>query len=159
MEESAAMSACEHSRQVSAYYDGELPPEERARVEEHIRQCPICAKELDQLRQISRLLGAARIPDLPADLPPRLRGAAPSAADRWLVRTAEALTAVAAAVLVASGLWLWRTSATQATRNDPFSTWEETAVTLGMRPPSDEDREIRLAQWIVEDLSRNSAHE
>ncbi len=43
-----------HSR-LSALADGELPADERAQVEEHVKQCQDCRQRLDQLRQLEEL--------------------------------------------------------------------------------------------------------
>jgi len=44
----------------SDYLDGTLPPEERARVDAHLADCPHCADYLAQMRRTVRLLGSLR---------------------------------------------------------------------------------------------------
>ncbi|MDE2040101.1 MAG: zf-HC2 domain-containing protein [Elusimicrobia bacterium] len=58
----------EESPWLSSLLDGELPDAERSRIENHLRRCPDCARELLELRRVKALLsGAARRP-LPAEL-------------------------------------------------------------------------------------------
>jgi anti-sigma factor RsiW len=42
-----------------AYLDGELPPEERARFDEHLAECPACVDYLRTYQQTIRLEKAA----------------------------------------------------------------------------------------------------
>lgn len=48
---------------LTAYYDGELAPGARRRVEAHLQSCAECREELAQLEQLSDLLGAYALPD------------------------------------------------------------------------------------------------
>ena len=57
------MSGHEHER-LSAYLDGELPPEERAAVEAHLAACPDCASFLAELRAVDDAAAS-----LPAEAP------------------------------------------------------------------------------------------
>lgn len=52
---------------VTAYLEGTLPPEERARFEAHIAVCPGCTAFLEQMRQTIRLTGRLREDELPPD--------------------------------------------------------------------------------------------
>lgn len=45
-------------RLLSAYLDGELPPDERARVRAHLDGCPVCAARLEELAATARLVAA-----------------------------------------------------------------------------------------------------
>jgi predicted anti-sigma-YlaC factor YlaD len=99
---------------LSAYYDGELPSEERAMVANHVVDCPICSAELASYQWLSRL--AMRLPE-PAEAPLPWTGlpeeAAGEIAPRGTRTTADRATfgwerwaAVAATVMVALGaLW------------------------------------------------------
>lgn len=42
-------------RHLTAYVDGELPPEKAARVERHVRACESCSAEVGALRRLARL--------------------------------------------------------------------------------------------------------
>lgn len=153
------MSACKHSRQLNAYYDGELAPEERSVIEEHVRQCPSCARELEQLRGLSRLFAAAQIPEIPADALQRLHSGVRRVSESVVVGTAGMLTAAAAAVLLVCSLWLGQMRATQETSEGWTETWETAALTPRLEVPSSTDGQMRLAQWIVADLSRENGHD
>jgi len=62
------MTTVDHARATelfSSYWDEELPPEELARLEEHIRSCVVCRREYALLE---KTLGAARA--LPRELAP-----------------------------------------------------------------------------------------
>ena len=58
------MADCEYQVKVHAYHDGELPPLERQWVEVHLKTCPACARELEDLRRLSGLFASARLPEL-----------------------------------------------------------------------------------------------
>jgi anti-sigma factor RsiW len=69
---------CEHViREISNYIDGEITPELRARIEEHIRGCKHCAAVLDGTTNTLRLIADGRafdgLFDLPAGFSERLR--------------------------------------------------------------------------------------
>ncbi len=51
--------------QLSAALDGMLAPEERAALDAHLAECETCARELEELRQMRRLLRAMPEPALP----------------------------------------------------------------------------------------------
>ena len=55
-----ALSCQELVELVTAYLEGALPPEEHARVEEHLAACSGCDRYLEQLRRTIELLGALR---------------------------------------------------------------------------------------------------
>mgnify|MGYP000126744046 CR=1 FL=1 len=103
-------------RQLSAYLDRELTPEEARAVERHLDGCPACREELEALRQTRALLRALPERPLPEDFWPELRrtlqrqAAAPRArgltalgawVDALRRRPAPALAVLAIVVLVA----------------------------------------------------------
>lgn len=51
---------------LSAYLDGELSPGELLRVEQHLRRCPVCADEVDSLRQTIALVASLDEVEVPA---------------------------------------------------------------------------------------------
>jgi len=138
---------CKHTREISAYHDGELPLEERARLDAHISRCPACALELERLRSISRLLMEHGSPEMPAIALNRLHAGLPGTRDSAIPRMARMLTAAAAAVLVVCGAWLW--SGAGANGSDEFPSWERVAVTLQVDPANEPQQ---IAQWISENL-------
>lgn len=50
---------CPPESLLAAYLDGELERKESARVEEHVRGCPSCAREVREQRRLLATLGAA----------------------------------------------------------------------------------------------------
>jgi len=50
---------------LAGYLDGELDPKTRQMVEEHIKQCPQCAAELEEMRKIREVLGKMETEKLP----------------------------------------------------------------------------------------------
>jgi hypothetical protein len=101
---------------LGAYVLGALEPEERRRVEEHVRACPSCAAELAELRSLPPLLDRVRPEDLqPVSVAPSpdLFARMSAAADRdrprpWRSRTIALVAAVALAVLgVGAGVAVW----------------------------------------------------
>jgi predicted anti-sigma-YlaC factor YlaD len=57
-------------REISNFIDGEITPELRARMEEHIRGCKHCAAVLDGTSNTLRLIADGRAFDGLFDLPP-----------------------------------------------------------------------------------------
>lgn len=62
------MSGHADGPELSAYLDGALAPEPRARVELHMSSCAECRAELDSLRHMKLALAAAPRKAMPADL-------------------------------------------------------------------------------------------
>jgi anti-sigma factor RsiW len=57
---------------LSAYFDGELPVEDRRRVEEHVRDCAACRATLRDYRGASALLHTLATRQVPEQLGPDL---------------------------------------------------------------------------------------
>lgn len=77
-EEQIIEIGCEHViREISNYIDGEISPELRARMEEHVRGCKHCAAVLDGTTNTLRLIADGRAFDglfeLPLGFSERLR--------------------------------------------------------------------------------------
>jgi len=76
-------------RKLDAYASNELPPQVRSGVDEHLRSCERCRRELGRLRRLGGVLEAARGAPLPAGFADRLmqkarrRRAAAAAATSW----------------------------------------------------------------------------
>jgi hypothetical protein len=101
-----AQSKAEHRRikeMLSVYIDGELPPGDRARVEEHLAECAECAWELETLRQTVELVG--QLPKVPVPHAftiyeaPRPRWVSLFQA-KWAYTYLKGATALAAALLI-----------------------------------------------------------
>lgn len=67
-------------RELSAFLDGALAPDERAAVADHLAGCPACSRHLAELRATARLVAALPAPAPGRSLVPRLAAPAP----RWL---------------------------------------------------------------------------
>lgn len=93
------MTHDEIKRSVSAYYDGELSPEETGEVSAHLAGCAECAKALAELKALSGGIKAAP-PAPPAALQARVLAAA-RAGEKKRSRAPVALAAVFAAVILA----------------------------------------------------------
>jgi len=88
---------------LSAYIDGELTPRERARVEQHLKECPACTEDLRTLRQTVALL--KELPVIPAPrsfaVRPRVAKLRPAPArSAWGYGLLKGATAVAALLFV-----------------------------------------------------------
>ena len=105
--------------ELSAYLDGALAPEPRARVELHMSSCADCRAELDSLRHMKLALAAAPRRNMPADLTlaleRRFSGAPAAAPSRWYAALVKPAVWAPAGTLALAGiavsLWL-RSAAT-----------------------------------------------
>ncbi len=89
---------------LSAYLDGELSPEETARVEQALRADPALEAELTTLRAVDGALDVLPGCSAPDDLEQRVRAALTTRRRGRLVMLVSAVAA-AAAILVAALLW------------------------------------------------------
>lgn len=100
---------------VSSYRDGELSPEDRARVETHLADCPECARVLDDYRKIGEALRALPRREPSRELWFRVRAALPGrrpARSLWVRLLPVASAAVV--LLVALTLFLYQGLGSQA---------------------------------------------
>ena len=153
------MPACEHSRQLNAYHDGERSREECAVLEEHLRQCPSCTQELERLRRLSGLFAAAQMPEISSDALGRLHGGVSSVRDVSVLRTAESLMTIAAALVVVCAVWFWQTAGVPDPAAEALEGWEIAAVSFQSEAAGEASADEVLTQWIVEDLSRENGHD
>jgi len=142
---------CEQTKQLQAFYDGELSAAERGAFEEHLLICPVCSAELAELHRVSEHLAGASIPSLSKNALARFHRAADVAEERGVLRLAEWLTAAAAAVLAIGLMGLFRNDTTHASAPD---TWEQAAIAY----PTDHDPTVgsdvlQLTEWMRTDLS------
>jgi len=97
---------------LSAYIDGELTTRERARVEQHLKECQACAEDLRTLRQTVALLKELPVIPAPRSFAVRPRVAkfrpapAPSAWGYGLLKGATAIAALMLALLIGGDLAL-----------------------------------------------------
>lgn len=66
------MNGCKHRKRLSAYLDGELPPEIQAAVADHLASCAACRRELAGLQALGPALGRLEVPPSPAGLAARI---------------------------------------------------------------------------------------
>ncbi|HET7456106.1 MAG TPA: anti-sigma factor [Gemmatimonadaceae bacterium] len=112
------MTDCEETRErLSAYVDGELPPDEAAAVAEHLTSCAACAREYDAVLQTVRTLREGlvrhRAPDvlrarvraaLRDEPPSATTASAPVARGRSWTRWRAPVAAALAIAVASSGL-------------------------------------------------------
>ena len=118
------MSAHAGGPELSAYLDGALPPEPRARVELHMSSCADCRAELDSLRHMKLALSAAPRRRLPADLALALERRFVAGSQPWYAALARpALWAPGGALALAAlsvGLWLRSVAAREEIPLEPL---------------------------------------
>jgi len=147
------MNECRQSERLGAYHDGELSGAARAEMERHLGQCPACVAELERLGRLSELLGAAAAPKLSLAAVQRLHNGIDTIPMADLRRVAEICGAIAASILLVCTIWLVKTQSA----TDAIPIWETVAVARQEMPAV--APEEQLAQWMVQDLSGNSAHD
>jgi anti-sigma factor RsiW len=146
--------SCEKNSQVQALYDGELPLAQRLDVEAHLRQCADCAALLTDLKRMSQFISTAPFAPMPAETRKRVQQAWWAAqSERGVLRVAELMTGLAAAVLIGAMIF-WPTTRKQNTTAVVPTNWQTAAV----MPPGGADDEpvadvVELAQWMASDLS------
>lgn len=149
------MASCENVREVNRYHDGELSADEARRLADHVRGCASCREELASLRALSRLLSAAAPAEPPEALCDRLCRNVQPHRDRVILRTARALTAAAAAVLVACGAALWLRAGDRPAPLRPPSSWESLAAAtspaerMGTEADLEDSVDVQIARAIV----------
>ena len=93
-------------QELSAYVDGQLSPDARARVEQHIESCAACRETVDELRALRSALQALPREDAPRSFALReadVRPQAPQPAG-MLTRATPLLSGVTAAAFIAFGV-------------------------------------------------------
>jgi anti-sigma factor RsiW len=125
---------CEFEQNVERYYDGELDASARATVEQHLRDCPVCAAQLAHLRHVTDRFEVSfrRFElEMPSDFSAHLHRHVDELMEGGLLKLAMSFASVAAVVLIAAtiGLVQLQRPATQAPQS-----WESAAMAL---QPSD----------------------
>ena len=102
--------ACIDEKKLSAYLDGELPPEESAALEEHLARCAACREELSRLAFVSEALETLDGAEPDPYFAPRLKRLAVAERGRGWARRAfvPAAAAAAAALSLVLGGFLGR---------------------------------------------------
>lgn len=104
---------CPRHEELSAYADQMMKPGARARFDSHLKSCPICQRQLEDLQALRQTLRALPSPSLGFDLASRLEGRL-QRQPRRRHRPWPALwggpdwmpTGLAAGVALVSGVWL-----------------------------------------------------
>lgn len=145
------MENCSNIPLVSAYYDGQLDPSQRTAFEQHLIVCGECAEELEQLQRLSSLI--SQRPESAAlsnDVAERLHRHVDELTDRSILRFAELLSGVAAAVLLMASIWAARPANVSA---EPVVAWDQAAVMLQPSQVSSAPAPIRTVTWMVSELT------
>ena len=155
------MDKC-NSQLLGAYLDGELAGEQRARVEEHLRNCAPCDRELKLLRDASRLLAEHPFQDITDRELKSLHEAIDSEiASRPIWRIGGALSVIAASVLIVSCAWLMEmpsSGGNASSASAGLQPWEHVAMTLRPDAPwqaNDDTTQLadaQLADWMLDGL-------
>ena len=164
------MERCQFTDRLGAYHDGELDAGTRRQIERHLMSCTSCAAELAAIRGLSRRVTDARDEIAPEEMRrigQALAGeihAAESLRSLWPI--ARMLGALAASILIISGVWLHDLSQDRATATagaGPVALapeWERVAVTLRADPRVGEGndsvflpRYAAAVDWMVKNLT------
>jgi anti-sigma factor RsiW len=159
------MSSCE-PQLLSAYLDGELSPQQAQHVELHVRDCPQCARELEQMLEASRAIAEYPFDELRPDELARLHKAIDERADQPVWRLGVILSGLAASILVISATWLAELPPRIPVVHSGFATtvqpenWEKLATTLRVSPlpleaPDRSEIQVadaQFAQWMLSGL-------
>src|SRR5687767_6265891 len=144
------MQTCPHNLEVSRFHDGELAPERRGEVERHLGECAACAAELAAMQGMSRALASAGRAEMSGAFLVRMRQAMSATVStgreremRSVLRLAEGLTAMAAAILVVAVVGLKRAGAIEPRP----AAWEQAATTLQVDAPQPRQDPTQLAYW------------
>ena len=165
------MSECNFQLLIDAFHDRELDREATAQVERHLTECEACKAQLASLRDLSaRISVAAGSRGINHAETARLHQAVSNAGDLKsdslpLFRTMGLLGALAASVLIVSGVWLLDTKSNELSSVSPNNApvalapeWERVATT-GYADPSpgllgDTFFSPRYAvDWMLDDLT------
>ncbi len=143
---------CPERSELTAYFDGELSPEESRGLDAHVSQCAACAALIQEWRSIAALVASFPPLEPSASALLRVDRAAAAFGNSQLRRMGLLLSGVAAAVLfVASILW-YRGTEENPLPQPPAAGWEITAVS-GQSQVADAgniDREhAKLALWMT----------
>jgi len=94
------MNCEQFSSQLDAYHDGELDAARIEQIDAHLRECAACAKALQSMRSMSRLMQSMPMAEMSADALTRLHAEVDRTMDRSLLPLARSFVGIAAAILV-----------------------------------------------------------
>lgn len=160
------MTSCDRQL-LGAYHDGELPEDQRAAVEQHVRDCPACTDELRLIQQAAAVFTQHAFDDLTDEELARVHEALDQSESQPLLKLVKVLTVAAASILIVSCAWLMELPAA----TDPIARqsnlrrpepWEQVATSLRPDPLSlIQDDPIRfanadMADWMLAGLNRRT---
>lgn len=112
------MKQCPEEEILGAYLDGELPQDQRAAVESHVRECGDCAASLEQLRRLEELARGSAVPPVAeaewAATWGRVAARLEPFRPRLLPRLRWVLAPLATAAVLAAVLGIWHVVAPKA---------------------------------------------
>src|SRR5829696_6077677 len=103
------MNCEQFSAQLDAYHDGELDAARIEQIDAHLRECPACARALQSMRSMSRLMQSAPMAEMSSDALARLHAEVDRTMDRSLLPLARSFVGIAASILIfatAGLLWM-----------------------------------------------------
>lgn len=160
---SSDAASCELRSDAQGYFDDALPPARKAAFARHLPGCAACAQELSMLARINRLMELVPAPSPQFAWRMRatdfLRDARRRAYSNAVLRVAGAAVGLAAAVLLASGIW---SSAPVAPGPAPASPvgWEAAAVgDTSSAETADASSADAQGQWVFSALDSASSHD
>jgi len=151
------MDTCSYGSMADAYFDGELPAEQRVTFEKHLAICPPCQADLAQTRQLAAFIAAAPKRVLSADAKQAMYDLAPLIGERAYLRIAEWTTALAASVIIAASVWLFYGANQPTTTLDSGAT-ATALVPIFLDPPKEHDAsdlpdDPKLVDWVTTNVS------
>lgn len=153
---SADGDGCDRAADVSAYYDGELPPAPAESLRRHLAECAACRQELVRLETMSAWLANHQAPPASETFLARLPQAWRRRRNRTVLRVTEWAAAVAAAILVAFSALLWRQEPPPPTTAAAPAAWETVAAdaTAVVEPAGEEgtsvDPDVQIAMALLQ---------
>lgn len=144
------MNECSNITSIGAYHDGELSEARRAEVEQHLSDCAACSAELEELRRLSAWVESDEAEAISPRFIAELHDDVEDLTDSSVLRFAQLVCGIAAAVLIGVGGWL------MATPEAPVQgevVWEQAALTLRPETPA-ASGPIRTAEWMAAELAK-----
>jgi anti-sigma factor RsiW len=152
------MSECPFTERIGIYYDGELAAREAEAMEQHIEQCAACGAELERLRKLSQLMRRIAVPVEHETMMRLHRRLDTTRRNQSMQRFAEICTALAASVLIICGAILMA-ERVPVVNTASMPVWESALLAPLGNEQMANNLEENVAQWMVQDLSRNNGNE
>jgi len=134
---------------LSAYMDGELPPDQASTITSHLASCPACASELASLQSTSAILRQFPTASPSPDLLHRLHAAIDTSSRRPIERFIGLLSGIAACLALIAGLMLLPHTGVASTSSFEVATQMAPDDSLA----TDTSPETAIGQWMVSNVS------